>query len=346
MAEVTRRVIIEVETRQKKSRLDAPDVGSAERAFNAEADAAKKATESTNQATEAVQRHAGIVRHSSTSMVRDFREAGEGAFRMARGLTLLAASGSDDMKRLVQSVALAQGAFDVFAGSFKVFTSLAVALGTVVSGGIVAVTVALAAGAIAWSRWADEAEKAKKRVLKDAEEGREDTAFESELQIDTQGRLIGAAGSRAERERRIRGELGRLDSERRAGQSPVAREFARTFGTFNSGVPDEIPLKGSPDAIAGQKRVIAANERQEQLTKELRDLQLDQLQEDRRRFDFLDRGIENFFGAPSGTIGKFRDAELEKESNKVKNEYQGFLDELIRITADSKRELRKLENPK
>src|SRR5688500_11804939 len=136
MAEVTRRVIIEVETRQKKSRLDAPDVGSAERGFKAEAEAADKASKAVEKATESTKRHseqakkstdvwaaglkqvsrefreqeagtkawqAGLERlrqqgitpaaesthqlqqtvtRSSQEIVRDFREAGEGAFRM------------------------------------------------------------------------------------------------------------------------------------------------------------------------------------------------------------------------------------------------------------------------
>jgi hypothetical protein len=163
MPEVIRRVIIEVETRQKKSRLESPDAGAAERAYKAE-------TEGREAAIKATERHAQVSRQARLSMVNDFREAGEGALRFSRGLALLSASGSDDLKKLVQHVAIAQGAFDVFAGGTKAITSLTAALGplgTAIGG----VGLALGATVAGWRLYATGVADARKS----AEQMRQET---------------------------------------------------------------------------------------------------------------------------------------------------------------------------
>jgi hypothetical protein len=223
MAEVTPRVIIEVETRQKRSRLEAPDATSTERTFKAQADAAERASQS-------VERNAEVVRRSSASMLNSFREAGEGAFRFGRGLALLSANGSDDLKRLVQSVALAQGAFDVFAGGSKVFTSLAGVLGGPVAVGITGVTTALGAGAIAWNKWKAEAEAAAKAV-EEARKAAMEFERESARGWERQQQREGASRNR-------RSEIAgfRLDAaltpESRA--SRLTEEQARLTGEFSA----------------------------------------------------------------------------------------------------------------
>lgn len=163
MSDVIRKAIIELEVRQKRSRLEAP--GAADTAgFKAQAEAAGKAEQAVDKSTAAVKRHAEVVRSSTFSVVKDFREAGEGVFKMTRGLALLASSGSDDLKKLVQQVVIAQGAFDVFSGGFKTISNLASRLGGPAAAGVTAVSAALGIGALAWGRWRAAAEEAALKV--------------------------------------------------------------------------------------------------------------------------------------------------------------------------------------
>jgi hypothetical protein len=168
MADVIRRAIIEIETRQKRSRLDAPGVGEAGRAFKAEEAAATKAAAAVEKVDAASRRHADTVRVSSLTAVRGFHEMGEGALRAARGMALLSAGGSDDLKKLIQTVALAQGAFDVFAGSFKAITHAGRAFGPV-GAAITGITHALGLGVAAWVRW-EGASREAARAAADARE--------------------------------------------------------------------------------------------------------------------------------------------------------------------------------
>jgi hypothetical protein len=327
VADVVRRVLIEVQTVQKKSRLDAPDAGSAERAFKAETEAAKKATDSVDKATEATKRHADTVRNSSVSIVRDFREAGEGAFRMARGLTLLAASGSDDMKKLVQSVALAQGAFDVFAGGFKVFTNIARTLGGPVALAITGVTAALGAGAIAWSRWGAAAQQAAGISGLD-------------LRLDAAGRRSDAALTPTEREKRLR-------AERSLHEDVVNAAQGQIFGEQLGGVlPLDSGARGPSTRPSRQQdfgKLVDAATKSSQIDKELFDLEKQRLTEDRRRFDFVDRGVESAFGLPSGTIGQFRDVNLKQQTDRVASEFQKLIDTMVDKANEANRRLNGVE---
>jgi hypothetical protein len=167
MSTVVRKGIIELELRAVKARLESPQIDAAARAYkevekatHETAKAQQEVVKETVQATKATQEF-GI-----KSLVA-FREAGEGAFRLMRGLTLLSASGSDDMKRLIQNVALAQGAFDAFAGGLKIFSNLRSVMGGPVTLAITGVTAAISAGVVAWSRWRGEAERSAK-ALQDA----------------------------------------------------------------------------------------------------------------------------------------------------------------------------------
>lgn len=352
MAEVTRRVIIEVETRQKRSRLEAPDAGSAERAFKAESDAAERAAASADKATQSVKRHADTVRTSSLSIVRDFREAGEGAFKMARGLTLLAASGSDDLKRLVQHVALAQGAFDVFAGGFKVFTNLSRVFGGPVAIAVTGVTAALGAGAVAWSKWKSNAEAATKAAQEgmakadkqladfyaEFERGRIRTASEA-------GRGISSALTPGTREQRIREEIERQSAQAGIGLADISR-----FESSNI-----VTREDRRQAAFGARDTARAAERTADLTRDLYEIQREQVANQRRglldALNFAQQGAAFggggvLGGAALGTTqvaGATFFGQLDSLTNQMTDAFQRMTDKWNEISAKSIRKAEQLE---
>jgi hypothetical protein len=352
MAEVTRRVIIEVETRQKRSRLEAPDAAAAERTFKAESDAADRATASTERATESVKRHAETVRTSSVSIIKDFREAGEGAFRMARGLALLSASGSDDLRKLVQHVALAQGAFDVFAGGFKVFTNISRVLGGPVALAVTGVTAALGAGAIAWSKWKSDAEaatkaaeeglaKADKRLADfyaEFERGRIRSASEA-------GRGISGALTPDAREQRIREEIDRQSAQAGIGLADISR-----FESSNI-----VTREDRRQAAFGARDTAWAAERTADLTRDIYDIQREQVQNQRRglldALNFAQQGAifgggGVFGGVALGTTqvaGAAFIGQFDQLAKRMTDTFQQMVDRWNEISAKSIRKAEQLE---
>jgi hypothetical protein len=355
MAEVTRRVIIEVETRQKRSRLEAPDSASAERGFKAEADAATRAAESADRATESVKRHAEVSRTSSQSIVSSFREAGEGAFRFGRGLALLSASGSDDLKKLVQSVALAQGAFDVFAGTSKVFTSLAGVLGGPLAAAITAVTAALGAGAIAWSKWQAEAEAAGKA----AEERLNKTLAKMDELEQRRSRFAGlgisAALTPAEREQRIRSELSRLEGIREAAAPAISRfedtGLGPSIGIGTSGVRAD-----QARALAAARETSRAAEKQADLTQNLYDLQREQIATQRTGLlELMNLGQQGALAGGAGVFGGIALGsttagftgflgQFDQKTEQLTRTFQDAIDKLIRISEQALRKADEIES--
>jgi|GEM_PF-3641639 len=174
-----------------------------------------------------------------------FREAGEGALRLTRGLALLGASGSDDMRKIVQSVALAQGALDVFAGGLKVVTNLATAFGGPVAAAIAGATAAIGLGVVAWSRWKSSAEEARK-AAEEAHKAAMQFAQEFSKTWDEQQRRESAARSRREAILGLRRDAS-LTPESRAGRlaaegaglagelRELERERERRLGGFQPG---------------------------------------------------------------------------------------------------------------
>jgi hypothetical protein len=278
-----------------------------------------------------VKRHAETVRTSSVSIIKDFREAGEGAFRMARGLALLSASGSDDLRKLVQHVALAQGAFDVFAGGFKVFTNISRVLGGPVALAVTGVTAALGAGAIAWSKWKSDAEaatkaaeeglaKADKRLADfyaEFERGRIRSASEA-------GRGISGALTPDAREQRIR------------GSNIVTREDRR-------------------QAAFGARDTARAAERTADLTRDIYDIQREQVQNQRRglldALNFAQQGAifgggGVFGGVALGTTqvaGAAFIGQFDQLAKRMTDTFQQMVDRWNEISAKSIRKAEQLE---
>ena len=289
---VVRDGIIRLRLEQTRAKLETPDTGPAVRQFNAETKAAEEATKATEEVSKANKEHSEVVKRTSeatrlnleaagrsvtefgTSSVNAFRSAGEGAFRMARGLALLSASGSESLQKLIQKVAIAQGAFDVFAGGSRAISTLGAAFGPVgfAIGGI---TIALGLGAVAWQAWQADAEAAAEAAKKKIEEVR--TALSEARMEARQGARVEsaasaaqsiAAGARhtraasgAELERRLRTERTGLQS-RFAGLENADIEAAGEF------IPSlRRPVRGTPAAQekirAGRRETLLQSGNQE-----------------------------------------------------------------------------------
>jgi hypothetical protein len=289
MADVIRRAIIEIETRQKKSRLQAPTADSTTAGFKAQAEMAGKAEQATSKAEQSQRKLAETSRSTAYTMATSFRESGEGALRVARGLALLSASGSDDLKKLVHHVALAQGALDIFAGSLKVATNLGIPF-RLASLGVGALTTALGVGAHAWKAWGEAAEQSSKRAedatkkikkeLKQLEEERRSRDEYGDLVIRlSQGKdkqvAIEAEVARAQREQR---ELG-IESQRF-----VAGEFVPQVQTIAG---PQLTMTGRPERVPGEHLGVAEEHRKTvrreiDLQEQLRDLKEQELREQQR----------------------------------------------------------------
>jgi len=238
-----RDAVIRIRTEQVKAKLEAPDVGPAERAFKAEAKAAKedsKAIEETNTARTAAvdssRKFASETRRNlaesgaastefSRASVNAFRASGEGLLRFTRGVAFMSASSERDMQRMIQTVSAAQGAFDIFAGGAKTVTTLGTAFGPV-GVAVGSVTALVAAGAIVWNRYENagkEAAEARNLSL------RETAKLLRDVSSLEQSRAAQAESLQRERIENIR------DPKKRADAFRVAAEDERKSQNFRAG---------------------------------------------------------------------------------------------------------------
>jgi hypothetical protein len=257
------------------------------------------------------------------------------------------------MKRLVQSVALAQGAFDVFAGGFKTITNLARVLGGPAAVAVTGLTAAIGAGAVAWSRWKASAEAAVKAAedrIKEADKRLEDfyTKFERGRQrvADEAGRRIGAALTPSEREARIREELERLGVVGGIGRSDVTQ-----FESSNV-----VTREGRRQAAFGARDAARAAERQADLTKDLYEIQREQIESQRRGLnDMLNFATQGaafggggvFGGIATGTVqaaGTTLIGSIDRQTEQLTREFQRFIDEFLRVARDGIRKAEQLES--
>jgi hypothetical protein len=319
MADVIRRAIIEIETRQKRSRLEAPGQG-----FKAEAEAAKQAEKAIDSASESMKRHGEVASATAFTMAKGLREAGEGAFRAARGITLLASGGSDDLKRLVQHVALAQGAFDVFAGSVKAVTNLLPLLGGPATAAVVAVTGAAIAGIAVWNKYKVEARKALEEI---AERSRRVTdqinSFNDVLKADNARRTagsearIGASLSEETRERRIREEL--------AAEVKVGEKAARAAATDTStGGEAKFKFVETNARIAEESL-----KRQIDLTKQLHDIEKARDAEKQQQLNAAVKSGASFFGIKGLPTGPEHSSQFDARTKDLER----GLEAMVRMAA-------------
>lgn len=328
---VIRKAIVEVELRNKAS-------GSVQ---------ASSVTRATQEASKAVQEHTRVVEQSGFKMAASFREAGEGAFRMARGLTLLAGSGSDDMRKLVQSVALAQGAFDVFAGGLKTFTNLAAILGTVATG-VIGVTGALVVGATAWLRYEDAAartaralaanKKLQQEAIREGERAagpldaaaRQRAALRgTELAV---AELGGAAG--------LRGAIGGLDRE-----SAAARERERVA---RQALENQAPFATSPQrgfllpavGSAEQEQLDLAEERV-RIEEEIHRLAVEEL--DKKERILVQERIKDAQGKGLGS-DSVDASPLQSQRDQLNKEFRDLMTGLLSVIKEQQSQVHAIQN--
>lgn len=239
MAQVIRDAVIRLKWEQSKAKLESPDFANQKRAAEEVKKSTTEVTKATVEATRATTEHTRVVQDFGFKSVVHFREAGEGAFRMARGLALLSAGGSDDLRKLVQSVALAQGAFDVFAGGFKVVTNLTALLGGPFTAAIAVVTTAIAGLTSIWLAHRSEVERNTEAVRKHEEQQKKLLDRIAAERASRQGGdrsfaalEISAAATPGERQRRIDAEESRLRKEESglAISEQIARKGTTVFG--------------------------------------------------------------------------------------------------------------------
>jgi hypothetical protein len=340
---VIRKAIIDIETRQKKATLNAPDAAPAVRAYEAESKAAGAAAKSTQAATVATEQHStSIRRHSQTaqlasvrteqaitrsnaSIVRSLTQAGSGAFQFARGLAFLSASGEEDMRKLVQTISLAQGAFDVFRGGAKTLSALSAAFGPLgIAAG--AFTLTLGAGFLAWQKWKQGAEQAAKTAREELAKARKALVDFQEQQTkkfgktaDAGQRRIGLALSQDEQASLIRAELSRLQQVQSNAEADIGR-------TFRSGRE----TKESATTRAGaQQRLADAIERQIELFNELARIEQDRIAQQRQAAVSAARNFPGFLGdlAESGV-----NANAEAQNRALVANYSKMFDNLIALS--------------
>ena len=280
---VIRKAIIEIETRQKKSKLEAPDVSASERAYQAEAKAAGESTKAQSEAnkerelaTESSRRFAVEARpameqagHSVDEFgrlsVRSFANAGRGMLQVGRGFALMAASSEKESQKMLENLFKIEAGVSLLSGGAKLaqFASKFGVPGKVVA----ALTVTILAGAAAWRQWTAEA-KAAATAAKEAGETirkgwdaanqreRDKVAAECGLSREIGARRTDTAFSDSERGSRIATERGGLEARLRGLDEQESADIAAAAG----GRPEfGRPLRGTP----ARRRRIEARRRDE-----------------------------------------------------------------------------------
>jgi hypothetical protein len=213
MSTIIRDAIIRVKLEQQKSSVEGGGEKKWAEGYKAATKAAEEAAKAQKEAGKASEEFQRKTSTANQQTVAAFRESGEGALRMARGIAFLSAQGGADLQKLVQHVMLAQGAFDVFAGGAKMVTQLGAAFGPA-GIAVAALTAAAAAGTIAWNHYTGSMEKAREEAKANAEESR--LLAEANKRVEesikginaaTQSRLSAAQIRKADKTRREDEEL-------------------------------------------------------------------------------------------------------------------------------------------
>jgi hypothetical protein len=307
---------------QQKAKLEAPDIGPAVRAHEAEAKAAREAAKAKIESDRATKEFTRTSSQSSQLVLSHFREGGEGALRMARGIAFLSASGSEDLRKLVQTVAVAQGAFDVFAGAFKLFANVGTPIG-------VAVT-ALGTAVVAFNRYEESLKRAaaaSRRLQEQERKAAEDRKRISEEMVkiarESMRGFTEDALTEPERRRRMGIELGdinlrrqntgielrniaiaRRQEQREAAEARAAAEEAERIGAGRYRVGEYASARESArarEALPGLQREAAEARRRDA---DLRTRQIALLEQDvadlNRRREIVRERYENEFNRRFG----------------------------------------------
>ncbi|MEX0938538.1 MAG: hypothetical protein WDZ59_11820 [Pirellulales bacterium] len=129
-----RDVVLRLSIQQEDVKLKVPDTKDAQRALQGYGgsikDMAQSATKHVDSATDTIKKQGDAVRKAaqeaqdaSARVVEgnlraadSFKQAGDGAFTLARGIAFVSASSEEDLQKAVQTIAAFQGAFDIFRG--------------------------------------------------------------------------------------------------------------------------------------------------------------------------------------------------------------------------------------
>jgi hypothetical protein len=318
------------------------------------ADAAQKAADAERAAVqESIRQQKELERMTALAnrqMLIAFREGGEGALRMARGIAFLSASGG-------QSVSMAQGAFDVFAGGTKLITNLSAVLGPVPAT-IAAVTTALGAGAIAWRAYADE----EARAARFAEEFRK-KSDEAIAAGDRAARMLGGeasrgaalrdidrqiaeAGGREEVRRGLREGIVNIEQQRAEAQERErqARERYRYFADVSGGA--ERGRFIAPVEAAEREQLDLLKERV-QRERDIHQAQLDEFDERERR---LRETLANVRAADIPILSDLTAAgvqgqveQVRRERDQVTAEFQTFMRDLLKTVREQQTQVNEVQ---
>jgi hypothetical protein len=163
MATVIRDAVIRIGLQQIPTELKAPNVQPITQAQDAITRKAAETKDALEVANKKIQDFAQAWETAQARSSQSLLKAGQSAFQFARGVAFMAASTSDDLQKVLTTLALFQGGFDILKGGVQTVRHLSAAfenaanvggvLGVVLSNpltaGLLAVTAALA-GAIAY----------------------------------------------------------------------------------------------------------------------------------------------------------------------------------------------------
>jgi len=376
---------------QVRSKLEAPDVSAVEKALRSEQRAAEDATKANDELNrshkergEAVKQSAQEIRPQLERVGRaheemgrkaelSYEQIGEGAFRAARGLALLAASGNENLRSLVLDVATVQGAFDGFRGTTKILNGVGLSLGRL-HPYLLAATLAATAGAVAWRRYNDSLEetaRAEREVAKAAEERRRAQGLATVERISGREtdeaaalrRHTEAAVRPEEKERRLRAELEEVGRERiRDSQDEyIIREKTRrqirdragyeptVFDPYTYGVSQDSAIRANQERLVREQMAGAEHE----LELQQRLYQQDQARLEQQRQAELNSlssfGAQGGVAAPGmGTFNESREkqinAEYDSRQEARARRLESAADELVQIMEKLVDRQRQIEN--
>lgn len=341
---VIREAEIRVRLVQEQSRLAASgEVAKWAESYREVEKATKDAARAQREIPPAVREAERVTITANTRMAASFREGGEGVLRMVRGLAFLSASGDNELRKLVQSVALAQGAFDIFAGSMKAVINLAPAIrGLAAAFGPVglavsALSAAIGVAIIAWDKLAGSAKKAKEEAeafnkqqelaMKYANQTSESLSAEARdrASIRAVDRERAGVGSPAEQEAQMRAFRDRLVKEQ-----ATAAQFEGLRRNESEYLKREFGDK-SPRHLEVQEKVRSSENEQLNLLRERAEaereiLRTQQEQLNQRRQQAQEMAAQ---GGIIGSTGQAAIAGIDRQSEQVVREYNKAMGKLL-----------------
>lgn len=169
--------------------------------------------EATKQADEATKKYVATMDNAGRTTKRASIEGLEGVMQLSRGVALLAANGSEDMQKLLQSIVAVEGGISLVKGLVNIGR---------LQPEIAIVTAAVAAGAASWLLYSQQVERAKSQMEAVNAEHRKAVQLQNELQH------IQAEVGRRGQASRTDSEIG--DAKRREVESRELEDIRKRIG--------------------------------------------------------------------------------------------------------------------